>query len=181
MHRRDLLRLLGATAALPFLPRSAEAAIALGHQVHAGSETGAKVLHADQMALLSAVCELIIPRTDTPGALDAHVPAFIDHMLAGWYPGAERDQLLTGFKAIDSAAGGSFAKLGKDQQVALLTRLDSGKGDAGSAEWAVRRIKSLTVYGYFTSELVVKTVTKDPIMPGRFEGCVVAKSGERGG
>jgi gluconate 2-dehydrogenase gamma chain len=180
MHRRDLLRLLGATAALPFLPRSAEAAIALGHQVHAGSETGAKVLRADQLALLDAVCELIIPRTDTPGALDAKVPAFIDHMLAGWYPAAERDQLLAGFKAIDSAAAGassgaergsSFAKLGKEQQVALLTRLDGGKGPAGSAEWALRRIKSLTVYGYFSSELVVKTVTKDPIIPGRFDGC----------
>lgn len=172
MHRRDLLRLLGATAALPFLPRSAEAAMALGHQVHAGRETGARVLRADQIALLSAVCEQIIPRTDTPGALDAKVPAFIDHMLAGWYPAEERDQMLAGFKAIDTAAGGSLAKLGNAQQVALLTRLDGGKGAAGSAEWAMRRIKSLTVYGYLTSELVVKTVTKDPIIPGKFEGCV---------
>jgi gluconate 2-dehydrogenase gamma chain len=177
MHRRDLLRLLGATAALSFLPRSAEAAIAFGHQVHAGSETGAKVLRADQIALLSAVCELIIPRTDTPGALDAKVPAFIDHMLAGWYPAAERDQMLTGFKAIDAAAGGSFVKLGEKEQVALLTRLDGSKGTAGSAEWALRRIKSLTVYGYFTSELVVKTVTKDPIIPGKFEGCAIVESG----
>ncbi len=171
MHRRDLLRLLGATAALPFLPRSAEAAIALGYQVHAGSETGTRVLRADQIALLTAVCELIIPRTDTPGALDAKVPAFIDHMLGGWYPAAERDQMLAGFKAIDVAAGGSFAKLGEQAQVELLTQLDGRKGAEGSAEWTLRRIKSLTVYGYFTSELVVKTVTKDPIIPGRFEGC----------
>lgn len=172
MHRRDLLRLLGATAALPFLPRSAEAAIALGSQVHAAGETGTKLLRADQIALLSAVCEQIIPRTDTPGALDAKVPAFIDHLLAAWYPADERDQLLLGFKAIDTAAGGSFVKLGAKEQLTLLTKLDSGKGKAGSAEWAVGRIKSLTVYGYFTSELVVKTVTKDPIIPGKFEGCV---------
>lgn len=175
MHRRDLLRLLGATAALPFLPRSAEAAIALGQQVHAGSGSGTRVLRPDQLELLSAVCEQIIPRTDTPGAVDAKVPQFIDHMLAVWYPADERDQMLAGFKAIDSAAGGNFAKLPAADQVALLTRLDTGKGAAGSAEWAMRRIKSLTVYGYFTSELVVKTVTRDPIMPGRFEGCVPAR------
>jgi hypothetical protein len=179
MHRRDLLRLLGATAALPFRPRSAEAAIALGHQVHAGSGTGTRVLRPDQLELLTVVCEMIIPRTDTPGALDAKVPAFIDHMLAVWYPAEERDQMLAGFKAIDTAAaaegGSSLARLGKPEQVAVLTRLDTGKGTAGSAEWALRRIKSLTVYGYFTSELVVKTVTKDPIIPGRFEGCVPAR------
>ncbi len=172
MHRRDLVRLLGATAALPFLPRSAEAAIALGNQVHAAGESGTKVLRPDQLALLNAVCEQIIPRTDTPGALDAKVPAFIDHLLAAWYPADERDQLLAGFKAIDSAGGGSFVKLSDKDQVALLTRLDGAKGKAGSAEWAVSRIKSLTVYGYLTSELVVKTVTKDPIIPGKFEGCV---------
>lgn len=172
MHRRDLLRLLGATAALPFLPRSADAAIAFGQQVHGESQSSTRFLSHDQTELLSAVCELIIPRTDTPGALDAKVPAFIDHLLTAWYPADERDQLLTGFKAIDTAAGGSFVRLAPAEQVALLTRLDQGKGDKGSAEWGMRQIKSLTVYGYFTSELVVKTVTKDPIIPGKFEGCV---------
>jgi hypothetical protein len=180
MHRRDLLRLLGATAALPFLPRSAEAAMALGTQVHAASGTGLRVLRADQLALLSALCEQIIPRTDTPGAVDAKVPAFIDHMLAAWYPAEERDQLLTGLTAIDAAAGGGFARLSPAEQVAVLQRLDTGKGAAGSAEWTMRRIKSLTVYGYFTSELVVKTVTKDPIIPGHFEGCVPMTGEKRG-
>lgn len=172
MHRRDLLRLLGATAALPFLPRSAEAAIALGKRVHEGSEHGPRLLNDDQAALLNVVCEMIIPRTDTPGALDAKVPAFIEHMLVVWYPADQRDRLLAGFKAIDTAAGGSFARLAPTDQVALLTRLDQGKGDPGSAEWGVRQIKSLTIYGYFTSELVVKTVTKDPVIPGKFEGCI---------
>jgi hypothetical protein len=172
MHRRDLLRLLGATAALPFLPRSADAAIAFGQRVHEGTTGSPRFLGDDQTALLSAVCEHIIPRTDTPGALDAKVPAFIDHMLAAWYPADQRTNLLTGFKAIDTAAGGSFLRLSPTEQVTLLTRLDQGKGEAGSAEWGMRQIKSLTVYGYMTSELVVKTVTKDPIIPGKFEGCV---------
>jgi hypothetical protein len=175
MHRRDLLCLLGATAALPFLPRSSEAALAFGERVHLGSATGSRLLDPDRLEFLSAITELIIPKTDTPGARDAGVPAFIDHMLAAWYPADERDQLLAGFKAIDTAAGGSFTRLPPADQVALLTRLDGGKGQPASAEWAVRRIKSLTEYGYFTSELVVKTVTKDPIIPGKFEGCVVAR------
>ena len=37
---------------------------------------------------------------------------------------------------------------------------------------AFQRIKSLTVYGYFTSELVVKEVLHTSIMPGKADGCV---------
>lgn len=176
MHRRDLLQFLGTTALLPFVPRSAERAFAFGQSVHrAASATAVDHLAPADAELVISIADLILPRTDTPGALDARVPAFIDYMLAAWYPADERDQMLAGFKAIDSAAGGSFVRLSQAEQVTLLTRLDTGNGPAGSAEWATRRIKSLTVYGYFTSELVVKTVTKDPIMPGKFEGCVPAR------
>ena len=175
MHRRDLIRLLGASAALPFLPRTADAALAFGQRVHLGAgANGSRVLAPDQDALVAAIAELILPRTNTPGALDAGVPAFIDHLLSAWYPADERTQLLAGFAAIDREAGGSFVALPAAQQVALLGRLDTTTGPAGSAPWAVRRLKSLTVYGYFTAEIVVKQVLHTPIIPGRFDGCLPA-------
>jgi hypothetical protein len=45
------------------------------------------------------------------------------------------------------------------------------KGERGSAEAEFGRLKSLVIYGYFTSERVVKDVTRNPIIPGRFDGC----------
>ena len=38
----------------------------------------------DQFALLEQVTEVMIPATDTPGAIGAGVPAFIRQMLAEW-------------------------------------------------------------------------------------------------
>ena len=35
-----------------------------------------------EMAVLSRVSDLLLPRTETPGALDAHVPALLDQLMA---------------------------------------------------------------------------------------------------
>ncbi|HAC07925.1 MAG TPA: hypothetical protein DCF71_18940, partial [Gemmatimonadetes bacterium] len=32
----------------------------------------------------SRVSDLLLPRTETPGALDAHVPALLDQLMAEW-------------------------------------------------------------------------------------------------
>jgi hypothetical protein len=172
MQRRDLLRILGASAVLPFVPRGAGAAIAFGRsRPRALPVAGFEALSPAQGALVTAITELIIPRTDTPGAIDAGVPAFIDHLLAHWYADAAREEFLTGLDQIPVRAGGSFFSLEPDRQMEFLSTLDGVKGARGSAESAFAMLKSLTVYGYFTSERVVKEVTRDPIIPGRFDGC----------
>ncbi len=173
MHRRDLLQILGACSVLPFVPREAGAAIAFGRRLHQGvHRDGLEALTADQAALVTAIADQIIPRTDTPGASDVGVTAFIDHLLAHWYEDDARDHFITGLAAIERRAGGRYLDLAPERQVAFLTLLDGVKGEPGSAESAFAMLKSLTVYGYFTAEKVVKEVTKEPIIPGRFDGCV---------
>ncbi|MEO8635942.1 MAG: gluconate 2-dehydrogenase subunit 3 family protein [Gemmatimonadales bacterium] len=176
MHRRNLIRLLGAAAALPLVPGSGDAA-QLGRLLHAGRQpaTDLQLLTVDQAALVTLLGDMIIPATDTPGASDVGVTGFIDHLLARWYQPDEVQPLLAGLAAIDRLAverhGQRFVDLAETDRVGLLTTIDGGKGEKGTAEATFARIKSLTVYGYFTSERVMLEVTREPIIPGRFDGC----------
>jgi hypothetical protein len=172
MHRRELLRLLGTTALLALVPPSAEGAFRFGQAAHRAARAhDLQALSAVQAELVTTVADLIIPRTDPPGASDVGVTEFVDHLLANWYHDDERDRFLAGLAELDRRSGGSFTALAVERQTALLEVLDGVPGEPGSAEAGFAQLKSLTVYGYFTSERVVKEVTHEPVIPGRFEGC----------
>lgn len=173
MHRRDLLRILGTGALLPFVPRSVEEASRFARAAHlAAARRNFEVLTPAQAELVGTLADLIIPRTDTPGATDVGVTGFVDHLLAAWYHDDERTEFLAGLADIDRRAGGKFTALSPADQAKLVESIDGADGKAGTAESEFKRLKSLTIYGYFTSERVVKEVTKEPIIPGRFDGCV---------
>ena len=177
MHRRELLHLLGAAALTPALaPLSAEQRLALGRALHLRLGAPLRVLTPQQDALVIRVAELIIPETDTPGATSVQVDAFIDLLLAEWYDDGERDRFLAGLAAIDVEAsheqGALFVNCRPETQTALLTRWDTGNDDGASAAAAFHRLKDLTIYGYFTSERVMKEVTRPVIFHPAFEGCV---------
>jgi len=55
----------------------------------------------DQASLIAALTEIIIPRTDTPGAIDAGVPMFIDRMLKEVYPKESQEIFLKNLAAFD--------------------------------------------------------------------------------
>src|ERR1700740_1144902 len=95
MERREALKLLAATAALPLLSRDA---FSLFRAVHEQlPETAAlKTLDPHQNATVIAVSELIIPQTETPGAKAARVNEFIDVILTDWYDDQERSIFLNG-------------------------------------------------------------------------------------
>jgi glucoside 3-dehydrogenase (cytochrome c) hitch-hiker subunit len=159
MRRREVVRFLGAALALPFLPRSAEAAIALGERLHERiGDVPFRTLNAEQQALVTNIAELIIPETDTPGATSVKVPEFIDLILTEWADDAERAAFLAGLADIDaraSAFGASrFVNLTPDKKTEQLAALDALRDDRAGAGRAFGRLKRLTVYGYFTSKAV---------------------------
>src|SRR5690349_5639471 len=102
MHRRELLRVLGAAAAaLPFAPRRADAAVRYAEAVHerlaaqrASGNVALRVLSPEQNELVTTMAEMIIPETDTPGATAVHVNEFMDLLLAEWSSDDDRDHFL---------------------------------------------------------------------------------------
>jgi hypothetical protein len=126
-----------------------------------------------QMALVRAIADAIIPRTDTPSATDVGVHQFIDVIVAEYATDADRTAFLSTLDAIDARAvresNAVFASLGADAQGKMIASLEAGPRNAepGQSYW---RLKGLVVHGYFTSEEVMKNVLNHQVMPGRFEG-----------
>src|SRR6185437_15135717 len=87
LDRRDLLTgvaaLFGAELVAPLA--RAMAAEAIVTPVAPGFAASHTVFTADQRSLVAAISERIMPTTDTPGAIAAGVPQFIEMMIADWY------------------------------------------------------------------------------------------------
>ena len=172
MHRRQVVRYLGAALALPFLPKSADAAITLGEELHRRlltEEVPFRTLNARQQALVAAIADFVIPKTDTPSATDVKVPEFVDLIATEWMSDDERAAFLSGLNEIDAKG---LANLSTDQKVAALTSLDKARKDKTGAGYAFGRLKALTVYGYFTSEPIQHDVLKTKVMFDGYHGDV---------
>jgi hypothetical protein len=187
MQRREVLSFLGAAALAPLLaPLSPEQRWAVGADLHArlaGAAGAGRALSAARMALVTALADTILPRTDTPGAVDVGVPAFVDLLLAEWYPDDEKRDLLAGLDALDararSAGGKPFAELDQAGRAGVLGTVDGKEGAAGSPEGAYRKLKEAIVFGFLTAKPIGEMTATMPIIPGRFDGCVPISGGAR--
>jgi gluconate 2-dehydrogenase gamma chain len=86
-----------------------------------------------EWAVLVAAVDRVLPRDEDPGALDAHVPDYIDRMLQSPELTRMRDDFIEGLAALDRRARGAhekgFAELSAEEKDALLTAFkDSGPG-----------------------------------------------------
>src|SRR5690606_4496218 len=63
-----------------------------------------RLFNAEQLALVRELGELIIPATDTPGAIGAEVHHFIDHQAACCLSAQEQESLIKGLQRINSTA-----------------------------------------------------------------------------
>ena len=184
MHRRQMvLKVIGAAAALPFVPARADAAVRFAESVHrrldaerlVHSQVPLRVLSAEQNELVTTIAEMIIPETDTPGATSVHINEFVDLLLAEWSSDVDKTRFLAGLDAIDRESratyGKRFVELAEPDRVLTLRGLD-GARDAEGAGRAFGELKRLTVYGFFTAEPIQKNLLKTVMWPGRYDGCV---------
>jgi len=102
-----------------------------------------RTLNAAEMALAAVLSDLIIPRTETPGASDAGVPEFMDRRLTA-SPG-----LVEPFRHGLSLLGPKFGELSAERQIATLTEF-SNAGDSDRGRF-FRLLKEMTVDGYYSS------------------------------
>lgn len=165
LNRRELLRAaIGSSAGLAFagLHRACLAAADLD------APPANRVLDGTQREMLAALADLIIPATDTPGAVDAGVPQFVELILSDWHTAAERQPLLDGLAALDANCrekwGTGFAGCTHAAQAEAL---------AGSEESEMfGMLKTLVVNGYITSEAGATSQAGYNPMPGVYREVV---------
>jgi gluconate 2-dehydrogenase gamma chain len=139
----------------------------------------ALVYDREQQQIAHLIADLIIPETDTPGALAAGVGEFIDYVVSTWFQADEQQRFIAGLADIGVRAqaehSASFVELTKDKQVQLLQQIEASQMPAspfspfGSGEFFAQ-IKELTVVGYYTSEVGATQERKYVPMPGHYDG-----------
>jgi hypothetical protein len=183
MHRRELIQLIAALTGCAFAGRDALWAAA-------DSELPLPYSDAD-VDFLDEVAETILPRTDTPGARDAAVGAFMARYSAACYPPEHIALLKSGISDIDarmqSLHGKGFRQAIAADKTDLLTQIDQqAKEHARLADAKTRDdsphyftlMKQLTLYGFFTSEPGATRVVRYRPNPGRYKGCIPYVKGE---
>ncbi len=142
------------------------------------TNTGASLEVSDaQKLLLSEVADVIIPTTDTPGAKAAGVEEFIIRVMRDCYVLEDQEAFYDGLAKLEatskSAHGKSFVDLDPDGKIAVVT--ESTK----SNKPFFKQMKDLTVTGYFISEIGATQALVYLPIPGKFEGDVPMKPGQK--
>ena len=173
MDRREFVRRLSGGMGAALAP-GVLAAILSGCEAEPESNS---LLVIGEQEILGSLAEAIIPQTDTPGAREAGVPAYIEMMLEHFMPAEEaevfRSQLDWVGSWVAKQGADSLEGVAEETRIALLTALDEqafGSGESGDLPpgepvlFAI--LKPLTVAGYYTSEIcATEELHKTPFSP----------------
>lgn len=142
-----------------------------------------------QRELMRTVSQIVIPKTETPGAGDVGAGDFV---LLGLAHGLEKsraplpedapealtrharkdgslDQAAWLEAELNTRAKGDFLKAAPDNQLAMLTALDAEAYAQGVREHPWRTVKALILNGFYTSELGGSQELQFNLVPGNYE------------
>jgi len=189
MNRRDALRLLASAAALPLLHGRGMKMLQQARAV-VGTPGSLRTLNPQQAKLVKTIVDMILPRTDTPGAVDAGALDFIDLMLTEWYDVDAGKRFSDGLAKVEeesqSLFGKSFIGCSPIQQSQMLIALgEKMTAESGPVhhvrqhgDWAARSqeafypmLRRLTLTAYYTSEPGATEELKFEIIPEQHVPC----------
>jgi gluconate 2-dehydrogenase gamma chain len=167
LDRRALLMgavfLVGGAAALLRFSRSA------------GSRNGGgPVLSSAQYAQLEQIADVMIPATDTPGALAVGVPGFLRQLLTDWASDRTRADVIGVLDSIERQAwskfGAAFVELPAARRAEVVSLVDAESIAARDAAYS--RFKYLVLVGYYQSEIGATQELRYELVPGAWRSCL---------
>jgi hypothetical protein len=143
----------------------------------------------EDISFLDEVGDTIIPATDTPGAKDAKIGEFMHTIVRDCYNKTDQDIFIAGMAKLNNASksmnGKYFLESNPEERKNLLISLDKEQKDYTARKKPTdpahyfRMIKELTIWGYFTSEPGATKALRYVAVPGRYEGCIPYKKGDK--
>jgi Gluconate 2-dehydrogenase subunit 3 len=137
-----------------------------------------------QLKILTAASGIVIPKTETAGAIEAGVPAFVTLALAHGLDSTADSKTPGAPPANDYGAwleqslGRDFATLPTPVQSEKLTAIDAVAFKPGMpTPWTI--LKGLILTGYYTSEAGASQELRYELVPGRWDPDIPAKPGDR--
>lgn len=143
-------------------------------------------LDNNQANTIAEIAETILPKTSTPGAKELGVPQFVDRMLKELLTEKDQQEFVKGIEDLDERCktdyGKVFVECDQKQREEILIKLDKEAPKFPLTLWGIvlvekpepitffRRMKSLTLMGYFTSEKIGKEVLAYDPVPGPYKG-----------
>lgn len=122
MNRRSMLQCALLLVGAAMVPGSVEA-------LAAAAKAAKPKLDKPRVALLTAVADTIVPKTDTPGAVEVGVPQLIETLIGAWASPERRAALVGALDKIDALAreqkGKPFAELSAEERLAVLMPHDA--------------------------------------------------------
>ncbi|ADB42521.1 gluconate 2-dehydrogenase subunit 3 family protein [Spirosoma linguale] len=132
---------------------------------------------AEQQTLIADLADVIIPTTDTPGAKAAGVGEFIEYVMGHCSAASQQEAFRQGLQQTDvlsrSTFGKSFSELTRPQQTDIVTQLTKLQKPF------FQSLRELTIVGYFTSETGATQALDYVSIPGRFQGDIPMKAGQK--
>jgi hypothetical protein len=156
-----------------------------------GCTTGAPGLSFSKtdVSFLNEIAETILPATNTPGAKEAKVGEFMTVIVNDCYEAKDQTTFMAGLKKLDEASkkasGKSFMEATPAQRHDFLVALDkeasafqkTKKPDEQKHYFTM--LKELTLWGFFSSEVGATKVLRYVAVPGKYEGSVPYKKGDK--
>ncbi len=179
MDRRELLKVMALTfGGSVALPESAFAKLA-----EPLDPASLKFFSASQRELVALLAETIIPKTDTPGAIEAGVPAWLELLAQDCLPEADQQILRDGLGTVEARSAAQFkapfARLAVTERIELLTAMERESKQAGDAKAFIRQFKELTKFCFVNSELGATQAFEFNLVPGRWDPAADLKPGQK--
>ncbi len=143
----------------------------------------------EMQALLGEIAETILPATSTPGAKEAGVGEFIPVMIRDCYDEKQQKIFMDGIASLERKSndkfGKGFMKISAEERTELLTELDKEQKEYQKTKEKdapphyFRMVKELTLLGFFSSEVGATKALRYVSVPGRYDGCMEYKKGDR--
>ena len=116
---------------------------------------------------LPALVDTIIPRTDTPGAADAGMVDFVLQFAEHLMEAEEREHFLEGLQSFHRTEP-DFDQYSNAERESVLRELLHDDADTGALVTSLRKLRELTIFGYYNSEAGASLeLAYDPV-PGPF-------------